>query len=47
VRGRSAGVRGLSVIDESERADLKAATTMATKLAKTFAEFASAWCMAA
>ena len=27
------------VIDESERADLKAATTMAAKLAKTFAEF--------
>jgi ATP-dependent DNA helicase RecG len=27
------------VIDESERADLKAATTMAEKLAKTFAEF--------
>ncbi len=27
------------VIDESERADLKAATTMADKLAKTFAEF--------
>ncbi len=27
------------VIDESERADLKAATTMAGKLAKTFAEF--------
>jgi ATP-dependent DNA helicase RecG len=27
------------VIDESERADLKAATTMATKLAKAFAEF--------
>jgi len=27
------------VIDESERADLKAATTMAAKLAKTFADF--------
>jgi ATP-dependent DNA helicase RecG len=27
------------VIDESERADLKAATTMAAKLAKTFAEY--------
>ncbi len=27
------------IIDESERADLKAATTMAAKLAKTFAEF--------
>lgn len=43
VRGECAAGRQVyviyPVIDESERADLKAATTMAQKLSKTFAEF--------